>query len=113
MSNINNETPQQKMENEQLTEQPPAEIKQRKGKVYIKKGLDSRGRPAIIEGKTTEYGLPADPDYYKKYYQQKLAIKIQCPECLMFVAKVNLKKHKQSSYHLRFCQTIQNNTIDV
>jgi hypothetical protein len=95
-----------------IVEQPPTEIKQRKCKVYVKKGLDSRGRPAI-EGKTTEYGLPADPEYYKKYYQQKLAIKVQCQECLMFVAKVNLKKHKQSSYHQRFCQTIQNNQIDV
>ncbi len=36
--------------------------KQRKGKVYVKKGLDSRGRPAI-EGKTTKYRLPADPEY--------------------------------------------------
>ena len=88
------------------------EVKLRKGKVCVKKGLDSRGRPSI-EGKTTEYGLPVDPEYYKKYYQQKLAIKVQCPECLMFVAKVNLKKHKLSSYHQRFCQTIQSNAIDV
>lgn len=99
-------------------EQPPVadqqqpNNKQRKGKVYVKKGIDARGRPAI-EGKTTEYGLPADPDYYKKYYQQKLAVKVQCPECLMFVAKVNLKKHKLSSYHQRFCQTVQANVLDV
>jgi hypothetical protein len=96
----------------QIDLQTEPEIKTKKGKTYIKKGIDSRGRPKT-EGKTTAYGLPVDVDYYKKYYADKLAIKVQCEECLMFVAKVNLKKHKISSYHQRFCQQIQNNAIDV
>ena len=87
-------------------------IKTRKPKVYVKKGLDSRGRPPI-ENKTTEYGLPTDPDYFKKYYHQKLAQKVQCEQCLMFVCKVNLKKHTQSSYHQRFCKVIENNKPNV
>lgn len=110
----NNEN-QPKIENELVPEQPVAEpvVKTRKAKVYVKKGNDSRGRPAM-EGKTTEYGLPADPDYYKKYYAEKLAVKVQCETCLMFVAKVNLKKHANSSYHKRFCQAVQDNaTINV
>jgi hypothetical protein len=98
---------------EPIIEQPTEpEIKTKKGKTYIKKGIDSRGRPSN-PNKTTAYGLPVDVDYYKKYYADKLAIKVQCEECLMFVAKVNLKKHKLSSYHQRFCQQIQNNAIDV
>lgn len=73
--------------NEQ-TEQPAQ--KTRKVKIYVKKGTDSRGRPAT-EGKTTAYGLPVDPNYYSKYYAEKLAIKVQCEQCLMYVAKVNSK----------------------
>ena len=93
MSEENQE--QQKIEEpkiEQVPEQP--EVKIRKTKVYQKKGLDERGRK-VTEGKTTAYGLPVDVDYFKKYYHEKLAVKIQCDQCLMFVCKVNLKKHTQ------------------
>ena len=98
--------------NEQTEQSTEPVVNTRKAKVYIKKGTDSRGRPKT-EGKTTAYGLPVDENYYKKYYAEKLAIKIQCNICLLYVAKVNLKKHKQSSYHQRFCQTVQSNTTDV
>ncbi len=118
MSNNKNQQEQPNIENEPVQEQVVQQAeeqqapKTRKGKVYVKKGIDSRGRPAT-EGKTTPYGLPVDVDYYKKYYHEKLSIKVQCEGCGLFVCKVNLKKHKLSSYHQRFCQTVQANVLDV
>ena len=100
---------EQPVEQQQVDQQP--EAKTRKAKIYVKKGIDTRGRK-LTEGKETVYGLPVDPDYYKKYYHQKLAVKVQCSECLMFVAKVNLKKHQTSAYHQKFCQIIQQNKIE-
>ncbi len=107
------EIPDQTTEiNEQPIEQPTEpDIKTKKGKTYIKKGTDSRGRPPH-PNKTTAYGLPVDPDYYKKYYAEKNAIKVQCQICLLYVAKINLKKHQTSSYHQRFCQIAQNAVTD-
>lgn len=94
-----------------LNNEEVKEPKQRK--VYQKKGIDSRGR-APDPNKTTPYGMPTDPDYYKKYYREKLSVKVQCPECLMSVCKINIKKHKTSAYHQRFCKVIeQTKPIDV
>lgn len=108
----NNENQEQKIE-ESIIEQVPEQAKPKK--IYVKKGLDERGRKPTPD-KETAYGLPTDPEYFKKYYHTKLAVKTQCPECLLFVCKVNLKKHKESVYHKRFCQVIEDNKktiIDV
>ena len=102
---------EQLVEEQQKEVDQQPEVKTRKAKVYIKKGIDNRGRKPIPD-KQTVYGLPADPDYHKKYYHQKLAIKVQCDQCLLFVAKVNLKKHQTSAYHQKFCQIIQDNKIE-
>jgi hypothetical protein len=83
-------------------------VKTRKGKVYVKKGIDARGRSANPD-KTTAYGLPTDPEYFKKYYQEKLAIKIECPDCLLRISKANMKKHKLSAYHIRAINNNSNN----
>jgi hypothetical protein len=81
-----------------------------KSKTYVKKGGSARGRPANPDKKTA-YGLPVDEEYFKKYYQEKLSVKIMCEQCKLYVTKGNFKKHQSSSYHLRFCTEIKNDDL--
>jgi hypothetical protein len=104
MSDIENQPEQQQVE------QPT--IKTKKGKIYVKKGLDARGRSANPD-KITPYGLPTDPEYFKKYYQEKLAIKIECPDCLLRISKANMKKHKLSAYHIRAVNNNNHNNNNI
>lgn len=77
-----------------------------KSKTYVKKGGSARGRKPNPDKKTA-YGLPTDEEYFKKYYQEKLSVKVECEICKLYVTKANLKKHKLSLYHLQRCSEHQ------
>lgn len=81
-----------------------------KSKTYVKKGGSARGRKPNPDKKTA-YGLPTDEEYFKKYYQEKLSVKVQCEQCKLYVTKGNFKKHQSSSYHLRFCTEIKSDDL--
>ena len=55
------------------------------------------GRKKII-GKTTPYGKPEDPDYFKKYYETKYKTPIECTICGCFVTKYAMFKHTFTKY---------------
>ena len=45
--------------------------------------------------------LPKDPDYFKKYYQNKTKlIKIKCETCNIDVEKSNLSRHLHGRKHI-------------
>jgi hypothetical protein len=51
-----------------------------------------------IPNKTTPYGLPEDPDYHKKYYEQNIKQPILCDGCGSLITKYAMKKHKLTNY---------------
>lgn len=104
MSENNNQ--EQQIENKEPVVEPIVS----KTKTYVKKGGSARGRPANPDKKTA-YGLPVDEEYFKKYYQEKLSVKIMCEQCKLYVTKGNFKKHQSSSYHLRFCTEIKSDDL--
>lgn len=101
MSENNNQ--EQQIENKE----PAVEqvVSKSKGKNYVKVGNTARGRKPNPDKKTA-YGLPTDEEYFKKYYQEKLSVKVECEICKLYVTKANIKKHKLSLYHLQRCQEI-------
>ena len=44
--------------------------------------------------KRINHGKPLDPEYFNKYYREKLAIKVECPICLELISKPKMKKHQ-------------------
>ena len=48
------------------------------------------GRKRVI-GKTTEYGKPVDPNYFKTYYETKYKTPINCDVCGTLITKYALK----------------------
>jgi len=62
-----------------------------------------RGRPPA-KNKTTIYGRPTDPDYFKKYYNDKVKKRIgPCNLCQCNVILNQLPKHQRT----KKCQQIQ------
>jgi len=55
------------------------------------------GRRRIL-GKTTAEGKPADPEYFKKYYEQNIKQPLQCDVCGSLITKYAMKKHKETKY---------------
>ena len=55
------------------------------------------GRKKIL-GKTTPYGKPEDPEYFKKYYETKYKTPIECTICGSFVTKYAMFKHTFTKY---------------
>ncbi len=47
---------------------------------------------------------PLDKNYFKNYYQNKLSIKTDCPDCGRKISKSNLSKHRQTA----ICKNIIN-----
>ena len=45
-------------------------------------------------------------EYYKKYYHEKLAYKVQCPHCLSYVGQQKLSRHQATIK----CTTARENT---
>ena len=65
------------------------------------------GRPRTAIWRRSEDGKynnnPLSETYYKDYYHEKLAIKVQCPFCGSTVNKQKLKsEHQQSKKCLKF-----------
>ena len=59
--------------------------------ILIVANLRSRtGRKRVI-GKTTEYGKPVDPNYFKTYYETKYKTPINCDVCGTLITKYALK----------------------
>lgn len=50
---------------------------------------------------------PLDKNYFKNYYQNKLACKIDCPDCGRKISKTNLSKHRQTA----ICKNIRNRNV--
>ncbi len=104
---------QEEMLLKEIDENQLDEIKEvkTKGRVYIKK---TNGGRQCTPNKTTEYGKPIDPNYFKDYYKKNQAQKVQCDICKMEICKASLKKHCESSYHKYFvCQlSINEKTIN-
>ena len=79
------------MENSNIQEfQDPAEVQ----------NINPRSRTGRrrILGKTTADGKPADPEYFKKYYEQKIKQPINCDVCGTLITKYAMKKHKETKY---------------
>ena len=55
------------------------------------------GRKKII-GKTTPYGKPEDPNYFKNYYETNYKTPIECTICGCFVTKYAMLKHTYTKY---------------
>ena len=55
------------------------------------------GRRRII-GKTTADGKPADPEYFKKYQEEKIKQPLNCDVCGSLITKYAMKKHKETKY---------------
>ena len=47
---------------------------------------------------------PLDPEYYKKYWQEKLLIKIECPRCGIFTGKGKMSRHYTSGLCIKKTQ---------
>ena len=59
-----------------------------------------RGRPRVENPSTA--GHPKDPEYHKKYYQNKLkGVTINCPRCEAPTYKLNLTNHMKSDRCVR------------
>jgi len=53
---------------------------------------------------------PRDPDYFKKYYIEKVkGVKFFCEYCYCDIAKDNFKKHQKSVRHLRLIERQKSN----
>lgn len=104
-NNLEQQTENKEPVVEPVQEQQPV-VSKSKGKNYVKIGNSARGRPKNPDKKTA-YGLPTDEQYFKKYYQEKLSVKVECSICKLYITKANFKKHQSSSYHLRFCTEIK------
>jgi len=64
------------------------------------------GRPIVAHwrhnAETGKYNNnPTDPEYYKKYYHEKLSVKVQCPLCFREVCKMKLNRHQKFSLCLK------------
>ena len=55
------------------------------------------GRKRVI-GKTTEYGKPVDPNYFKTYYETKYKTPLNCEVCGSLITKYAMLKHQQTKY---------------
>ena len=55
------------------------------------------GRKKII-GKTTPYGKPEDPNYFKNYYETKYNTPLECTICGCYVTKYAMLKHTYTKY---------------
>jgi hypothetical protein len=62
-----------------------------------------RGRP-IKRADGVKNNAPIDPDYFNKYYKEKLAIKIQCPVCSEMISKSKLKQHQKTNKCINHAQ---------
>jgi len=70
------------------------------------------GRKRVI-GKTTEYGKPVDPNYFKTYYETKYKTPINCDVCGSLITKYALKKHQQTKYCITMGIFKAANNIDI
>jgi len=80
--------------------------------------MKKRGRPlnTFRSDRHLEDGTynhkPIDPEWYKKYYLEKLQnVKVLCPGCNIMVPKSNISRHKKS-YKCKF-NTLSNNQDDI
>jgi len=55
-----------------------------------------RGRP-IKSPDGIPNSKPLDKDYFNKYYQNNLAVKIQCDHCGELISKSKMKNHMQTN----------------
>ena len=62
------------------------------------KNARSRCGRKRLPNKTTPYGLPEDPDYHKKYYEQNVKQPLNCDVCGSLITKYAMKKHKETKY---------------
>ena len=62
------------------------------------KSARSRCGRKRIPNKTTPYGLPEDPDYHKKYYEQNVKQPLNCDVCGSLITKYAMRKHKETKY---------------
>ena len=42
-----------------------------------------------------------DPDYYKRYYHEKIKLKIECPLCKRMTGAQKLSRHQESTLCLK------------
>ena len=58
--------------------------------------IKKRGRPIkSVDG--VPNSKPLDKDYFNKYYQNNLALKLQCDHCGEMVSKVLMNQHKTTN----------------
>jgi len=55
-----------------------------------------RGRP-IKSPDGIPNSKPIDKDYFNKYYQNNLAIKVQCDHCGEFISKSKINQHTKTN----------------
>ena len=70
----------------------------------IKIDTIKRGRP-IKSPDGIPNSRPLDKDYFNKYYQNNLAIKIQCDHCGEMISKSTMNKHTQTNKCLNIGDT--------
>ena len=75
----------------------------------IEQSVRRRGRPVTAPWRHKEDGTydnnPCDPEYFKKYYHDKIKCKITCDICGRLVGQQKIKRHQQT----KVCKSIINN----
>ena len=59
---------------------------------------------------TGEEEIPIDPEYFNKYYHEKLAIKVECPICLELLPQT--RRARSSPQHL-YCTGVRHGGMDI
>ena len=60
----------------------------------IKRGRPIKSPDGIANSK------PIDKDYFNKYYQNNLAMKIQCDHCGELISKSKMNQHKKTNKYI-------------
>ena len=61
--------------------------------IELKANLNSNSAH-LTDKQRKEKGKPIDPEYFNKYYHEKLSVKEECPVCCELISKSKMKKHQ-------------------
>ena len=67
--------------------------------IIIKRGRPIKSPDGIPNSK------PIDKDYFNKYYQNNLAVKIQCDHCGEMISKSKMNKHSMTNKCINALET--------
>jgi hypothetical protein len=76
-----------------------------------------RGRPPSAPERQLSNGKynhkPLDPEYFKKYWQEKLLIHIECPRCGKLTGKGKISRHYKTLVCIKKTQALLDNLVEI